>query len=101
MARKLPPKDVVIIGLGWTGSILGYELAKAGLDVVAIEHLAALRSLRGELLAGLLTAGLIDQCRLVFVWDPCSASRTGGSPGPPDKSVAETISNRSIEICAF
>src|SRR5271167_2902340 len=38
MARKLPPKDVVIIGLGWTGSILGYELAKAGLDVVAIER---------------------------------------------------------------
>ena len=29
MARKLPAKDVVIIGLGWTGSILGYELAKA------------------------------------------------------------------------
>ena len=38
MARKLPSKDVVIIGLGWTGSILGYELAKAGLDVVAIER---------------------------------------------------------------
>jgi gluconate 2-dehydrogenase alpha chain len=38
MARKLPPKDVVIVGLGWTGSILGYELAKAGLDVVAIER---------------------------------------------------------------
>jgi gluconate 2-dehydrogenase alpha chain len=38
MPRKLPPKDVVIIGLGWTGSILGYELAKAGLDVVAIER---------------------------------------------------------------
>jgi gluconate 2-dehydrogenase alpha chain len=38
MARKLPPKDVAIIGLGWTGSILGYELAKAGLDVVAIER---------------------------------------------------------------
>jgi gluconate 2-dehydrogenase alpha chain len=38
MARKLPPKDVVIIGLGWTGSILGYELAKSGLDVVAIER---------------------------------------------------------------
>ena len=38
MARKLPPKDVVIIGLGWTGSILGHELAKAGLDVVAIER---------------------------------------------------------------
>jgi gluconate 2-dehydrogenase alpha chain len=38
MARKLPPKDVVIIGLGWTGSIVAYELAKAGLDVVAIER---------------------------------------------------------------
>jgi gluconate 2-dehydrogenase alpha chain len=38
MARKLPPKDVVIIGLGWTGCILGYELAKAGLDVVAVER---------------------------------------------------------------
>jgi gluconate 2-dehydrogenase alpha chain len=38
MARKLPAKDVVIIGLGWTGSILAYELAKAGLDVVAIER---------------------------------------------------------------
>ena len=33
MARKLPAKDVVIIGLGWTGSILAYELADAGLDV--------------------------------------------------------------------
>jgi gluconate 2-dehydrogenase alpha chain len=38
MARKLPAKDVVIIGLGWTGSILGYEMAKLGLDVVAIER---------------------------------------------------------------
>ena len=38
MPRKLPPKDVVIIGLGWTGSILAYELATAGLDVIAIER---------------------------------------------------------------
>ena len=38
MARKLPAKDVVIIGLGWTGSILAHELADAGLDVVAIER---------------------------------------------------------------
>ena len=38
MARKLPPKDVVIIGLGWTGSILAHELTDAGLDVVAIER---------------------------------------------------------------
>jgi gluconate 2-dehydrogenase alpha chain len=38
MARKLPHKDVAIIGLGWTGSILAYELTGAGLDVVAIER---------------------------------------------------------------
>ena len=38
MARLLPRKDVVIIGLGWTGSILAHELTDAGLDVVAIER---------------------------------------------------------------
>jgi gluconate 2-dehydrogenase alpha chain len=38
MARKLPKKDVAIIGLGWTGSILANELTAAGLDVVAIER---------------------------------------------------------------
>lgn len=38
MARKLPAKDVVIIGLGWTGSIMAYELADEGLEVMAIER---------------------------------------------------------------
>ena len=38
MARRLPRKDAVIIGLGWTGSILAHELCDAGLDVVAIER---------------------------------------------------------------
>ncbi|WP_228279070.1 hypothetical protein, partial [Acinetobacter baumannii] len=38
MARKLPVKDVVVIGLGWTGSLLAHELTDAGLDVVAIER---------------------------------------------------------------
>ena len=38
MSRRLPSKDVVIVGLGWTGSIMAYELAKTGLDVVAIER---------------------------------------------------------------
>ena len=38
MARKLPATDVVIIGLGWTGSILAHELADAGMNVVAIER---------------------------------------------------------------
>ena len=38
MVKKLPAKNVVIIGLGWTGSILGCEMAKAGLEVVALER---------------------------------------------------------------
>jgi gluconate 2-dehydrogenase alpha chain len=38
VAQRLPRKDVVIIGLGWTGSILANELTDAGLEVVAIER---------------------------------------------------------------
>jgi gluconate 2-dehydrogenase alpha chain len=38
MARRLPRKDAVIVGLGWTGSILAHELTEAGLDVVALER---------------------------------------------------------------
>ena len=38
MARKLPATDVVIVGLGWTGSILAQELSGSGLHVVAIER---------------------------------------------------------------
>ena len=38
MAKLLPRKDVVIMGLGWTGSILAQELTEAGLDVLAIER---------------------------------------------------------------
>ena len=38
MARKLPARDVAIVGLGWTGSILANELTDAGLNVVAIER---------------------------------------------------------------
>ena len=37
-ARTLPRKDVVIVGLGWTGAIMANELAGAGLEVVAIER---------------------------------------------------------------
>jgi gluconate 2-dehydrogenase alpha chain len=38
MSRKLPKKDVVIIGLGWTGSIIANELTDESLDVIAIER---------------------------------------------------------------
>ena len=38
MARILPKKDVVIVGLGWTGCIVANELTDEGLDVIAIER---------------------------------------------------------------
>ena len=38
MSRKLPKKDVVIVGLGWTGSIMANELTDESLDVIAIER---------------------------------------------------------------
>src|ERR1700743_1405608 len=38
MTKRLPRKDVVIIGLGWTGSIMANELTDEGLEVMAIER---------------------------------------------------------------
>lgn len=38
MATKLPPIDVLLVGFGWTGAILGEELAAAGLEVLALER---------------------------------------------------------------
>lgn len=38
MARRLPPVDVVLVGFGWTGAMLGQELTEAGLQVLALER---------------------------------------------------------------
>lgn len=38
MARQDPKKDVVIVGLGWTGAVLGMEMAEEGLEVLALER---------------------------------------------------------------
>lgn len=38
MIKKLPKKDVAIVGLGWCGSIMAIEMAEAGLDVIAFER---------------------------------------------------------------
>jgi gluconate 2-dehydrogenase alpha chain len=34
----MKPADVVVVGLGWTGSIMSIELAREGLNVVALER---------------------------------------------------------------
>src|SRR5579872_5810312 len=39
--------DAVVIGMGWTGSILSRELTKAGLNVVGLER-GAMRSPRDD-----------------------------------------------------
>jgi gluconate 2-dehydrogenase alpha chain len=38
MAKARPRADVVIVGLGWAGSLMANELTLAGLNVVAIER---------------------------------------------------------------
>lgn len=38
MATKLPSVDVVLVGFGWTASIIAQELTEAGLQVLALER---------------------------------------------------------------
>jgi choline dehydrogenase-like flavoprotein len=38
MARVMPHVDVVIVGMGWTGSIAARELADTGLRIVGLER---------------------------------------------------------------
>lgn len=38
MAKRLPPVDVVLVGFGWTASILAQELTDEGLQVLALER---------------------------------------------------------------
>jgi gluconate 2-dehydrogenase alpha chain len=38
MAKRLKDVDAVMVGMGWTGSILARELTKAGLNVVGLER---------------------------------------------------------------
>ncbi|RCW87096.1 GMC family oxidoreductase [Paracoccus lutimaris] len=36
--RRLPKKDIVIVGLGWAGSIVARQLAETGLDILCLER---------------------------------------------------------------
>lgn len=38
MTIKKDPVDVVIVGFGWTGSVMAMELAETGLKIVALER---------------------------------------------------------------
>src|ERR1039457_7263148 len=38
MARVLPSVEVVLVGFGWTGAIMGEALTAAGLEVLALER---------------------------------------------------------------
>lgn len=38
MAKQLPKVPVVVVGMGWAGSIIAAELTKAGIEVVGLER---------------------------------------------------------------
>ena len=38
MATRLDPVDVVLVGFGWTASIIAQELTDEGLQVLALER---------------------------------------------------------------
>ena len=38
MVKKLPKVPVVVVGMGWAGSIISAELTKAGIEVVGLER---------------------------------------------------------------
>ena len=38
MPRKLPPVDIVIVGMGWTGGIVARELGPTGLKIAVLER---------------------------------------------------------------
>ena len=38
MAMRLKEVDAVMVGMGWTGSIMARELTKAGLTVIGLER---------------------------------------------------------------
>jgi len=38
MVTKLPPVDILIVGMGWTGGILAKELGPTGLKIAVLER---------------------------------------------------------------
>ena len=57
MVTKLKEVDAVVIGMGWTGSILSRELTKAGLNVVGLER-GAMRTPRSSTTSRLIVLGI-------------------------------------------
>ena len=38
MVTRLPPVDILIVGMGWTGGILAKELGPTGLKIAVLER---------------------------------------------------------------
>src|SRR5258708_9072942 len=53
MARKLKQVHAVLVGMGWTGSIMARELTKAGLSVFGLERGANRAPAQGFALPGI------------------------------------------------
>ena len=89
MAAKLPPKDVVIIGLGWTGSILAHELTEPGLDVVAIER-GPWRDTAPDFSPALMQDELRFRIRHEFFLRPAQTSFTFRNNAEPNGAAGRT-----------
>ncbi len=62
MTTRLKEVDAVMVGMGWTGSILARELTKAGLSVVGLER-GPDRMPGNDFVLPALYANLIDEYR--------------------------------------
>ena len=88
MATRLKEVDAVMVGMGWTGSILARELTKAGLTVIGLE--------RGEDLTpreNFALPAVRDELRYSYRleliqdpdWDGTTEKQGGIKPAPTDQ----------------
>ena len=109
MATRLKEVDAVMVGMGWTGSILARELTKAGITVIGLERGEDL-SPRENFALPAVRDELRYTYRLELIQDPeletvtFPALRAGPIPLPPGERVvcgfAQRFANTSLAIWA-
>ena len=56
MAKTMKAVDAVMVGMGWSGSIMARELTRAGLTVVGLERVPIVRRARTSLCLAFVTS---------------------------------------------
>ena len=75
MVTRLKEVDAVMVGMGWTGSIMARELTKAGLQVVGLERGGDIRPSEHFALPGIRDE-LKYSARLEMIQDPARETLT-------------------------